>query len=258
MNRPSADEAMELLAKRRGFLASLRESPKQKPGLADDCGVARSTVDRAIRELQMAGLVHRGDDGYELTVCGEMVYSRFSSFRESLDALYQNEDVLSLLPNADLVDPEVLVGAEVIRSDIHAPDKAMHETVRLIENAVHVRGISPAVHGAYVEAFGKHITEDDMETELVFSTEALLELATTYADQIQTPTHELLTVYEIDALPPLGMMLVEYADGTLEGSFGVYADTGVQAVVRNTSENAVRWAEQIFEYYRDRATRVDL
>lgn len=257
MGADDVGEVLKLLSKRRSFLASLYDEPKEKPELAADCNVARSTVGRAIRELEMAGLVDRGDDGFQLTVSGRLVVDQFHEFEHAVDAICGIDDRLSTLPRSGLIPPEMFVGGEVTQADIHAPDKAMQETVDLVSSAERVRGVSPAVHGAYVETFNERIRTSGLETELVFSVDALTELATTYADYIMEDT-EGVTLYQIDELPPLGLMLVDHEDGTTEASFGIYTENGVQVVVRNTSPNAVAWLREEFESYRDQATEIQL
>lgn len=256
MGADDVGEVLKLLSKRRAFLASLADEPKEKPELAADCDVARSTVGRAIRELELAGLVDRGDDGFELTVSGRLVYDQFHEFEHAVDAICEVDELLSTLPRSDLVPPEMFVGCEVVRADIHAPDKAMQETVELVSSARRVRGVSPAVHGAYVETFQERIRTDGLETELVFSADALTELATTYADYVIEDADG-VTIYQIDELPPLGLMLVEHEDGTTEASFGIYTENGVQVVVRNTNPNAVAWLREEFESYREQATEIE-
>ncbi|WP_435346793.1 helix-turn-helix transcriptional regulator [Haloarchaeobius sp. HRN-SO-5] len=258
MGGDDVDETMGLLSKRRSFLASLQDSPKEKPALASDCGVARSTVDRAIRELEVAGLVDRGDDGFELTIPGRLVFDQFRAFERSIDAICSADDWLPMLPRHDIVDPVMLLGGEVTRADIHAPDKAMQETLDLVSTAARVRGVSPAVHGAYVETFDDRIQNEGMDTDLVFSADALTELTTTYAEYMRKEFPENVSIYQIDELPPLGLMLVDHEDGTTEASFGLYTDNGVQVVVRNTADAAVDWLTREFEAYRDRATEIQL
>lgn len=250
-------EVLKLLSKRRPFLASLYEEPKEKPELATDCDVARSTVGRAIRELELAGLVDRGDEGFELTVSGRLVVDQFREFEHAVDVICEMDEWLSTLPRSDLLPPSMFVGGEVTQSDIHAPDKAMQETLDLVSTARRVRGVSPAVHGAYVETFNERIQRDGLETELVFSADALTELATTYADRLIEDADG-VTIYQIDELPPLGLMLVDHEDGTTEASFGIYTENGVQVVVRNTSPTAVAWLREEFEAYRERATEIEL
>ncbi|MFC4408574.1 helix-turn-helix transcriptional regulator [Haloarchaeobius iranensis] len=257
MGADDVGELLKLLSKRRSFLASLYDEPKEKPELAADCEVARSTVGRAIRELEMAGLVVRGDEGFELTVPGRLVVDQFHQFEGSVDAICGMDELLSTLPRPDLIPPAMFVDGEVTQSDIHAPDKAMQETVDLVSTAERVRGVSPAVHGVYVETFNERIQRDGLETELVFSADALTELATTYADYIMGDADG-VTIYQIEELPPLGLMLVDHEDGTTEASVGIYTDNGVQVVVRNTNPNAVAGLREAFESYRAEATEIQL
>ncbi|WP_267640209.1 helix-turn-helix transcriptional regulator [Haloarchaeobius amylolyticus] len=258
MGGSSVSDVMTMLSKRRRFVASLHDAPREKPALAEDCDVARSTVDRAVRELEVAGLVERGCDGYELTTVGELLYEQFREFERKADAICSAEEILAMLPDGDLVDPAMLVGGDLTTADIHAPDRPMQETVDMVSDAVRVRGVSPAAHGAYVEVFDERIHDSGMAVELIFTPDVYMELATTYAEYMDREVPEYVTFYQIDELPPHGILVVEHEDGTEEASFGAYTDSGLQAMVRNTSEEAVRWAESRFEHFREQATAFQL
>jgi len=57
-----AVEVVELLARRATLLRLLRERPRLKRELAEELSVSRSTVDRAVRNLEATDYVARGGD----------------------------------------------------------------------------------------------------------------------------------------------------------------------------------------------------
>ena len=63
MDTGELEELVRTLTRRRDVLSVLDDRSVRKPVLSTELDVARSTVDRAIRELQAQGLVVRGDDG---------------------------------------------------------------------------------------------------------------------------------------------------------------------------------------------------
>lgn len=266
MGGRDVDDAIDVLAKRNEFVAELAAGAREKPELVETLDVARSTVERALRELEAAGYVQRGDDGYRLTATGTIAHEIYADFDERLDALWDARDVVSVLSPThadegpgDLVPPDVLVDADVTRTNRHAPDRVVYELVSMVQGATRVQGVSPVAHGAYVEAFDEQIHERGMEVTLVFTSTVLEELATTYADAMSTTTLvNGVQFYEIPDLPPVGLLLAEFDDGHREVGVAVYDDTGLRAFAHNDTDDAVAWAESRFEYYRDRSDPVSI
>jgi len=243
-----------VLVKRAEFLAELSECPERKPALVDRLDVARSTVDRALRELEGVGLVARSEAGYALTTTGQLALAAYEEFSGTLTGLARAEDVLDPIPDATLIDPELFVDCEVVRAGLHAPDRAIRAAVSLVEGATRVRGVSPATHGAYVDVFHDRVVDHGMETELVFSEDALAQLTGTYVEKF-TPALETgcVSVYQVEDMPPLGLILVDDADGPSEVALVVYTDRGIHGVVRNDTPAALAWGAEAFRTIRARA-----
>lgn len=257
MAEPAAEEVIDVLVKRAEFMTALSDEPERKPALVDRLPVARSTVDRALRELERVGLVARCESGYKLTTAGELALSAYQAFHGTVAGVARAEDVLAPIAESSLVDPALFPDCEVVRAGLSAPDRAIREAVSLVEGATRVRGVSPATHTAYVDVFHERVVEHGMETELVFSEDALAQLTGTHVEKF-TPALETgyVSVYQVADMPPLGLILVDDADGPSEVALVVYTDRGIHGVVRNDTPEALAWGVEAFRTVRDRAERV--
>ena len=103
---------LELVARRFDFLSALSAGPATPSELADRLGYARSTVNRALRELEPAGLVARSDGGYVATTAGRLAHEDHRRHRRRLEAILDARELLEPLAPAASLPPSVLVDAD--------------------------------------------------------------------------------------------------------------------------------------------------
>ena len=123
---------VELVQRRLDFLETLVGDPLRKHELVDELDCSRSTVNRAIDELEAETLVTRETNGYRTTLTGQLLatsYRRFLAAATDVDAA---RDVLSpLAADADL-SPTVLRDADTYRvagPDPYRPLERLDEAV---------------------------------------------------------------------------------------------------------------------------------
>ncbi|WP_440989566.1 tetratricopeptide repeat protein [Haloarchaeobius baliensis] len=145
MSPDDVDTAVELLDRRRQVLGHLGGDGHHVRDLCDELDVSRSTVNRALRELEDAGWVERADDGYVRTTTGSLALQEYQDQITALDAVQTHADALSPLPGDTPLDPAVLSEAAV-------ETVADTETFELVgtlrsafEDATAVRGVWPTV-----------------------------------------------------------------------------------------------------------------
>ena len=66
----------DVLRKRAPLLETLADGPLTQRDVRDELGVSRSTVYKALRELESAGLVVGRPEGYALTGLGRLAWRR--------------------------------------------------------------------------------------------------------------------------------------------------------------------------------------
>ncbi|GAB3023748.1 helix-turn-helix transcriptional regulator [Natronobiforma cellulositropha] len=245
---------LETLSRRYPVLSRLETGPKRKRDLVDALSVSRSTVDRAIRELEYFEFVDRCDGVYRLTAAGRLA---LAEHRERLDALASITDVsehLRWLSRDAPMSVDFLAEATVFEPKSHAPNEPFEVIVDRTDDAECIRGLMAAER---VPHFRTRICErtatDDLTAELVFTAELAGFFLETCASQLREAVASgRCSLYETRSLP-YGLWIVETASRE-EAFVVVHGDSAdVRAVFRNDSPDALEWASGVYERIRDRA-----
>lgn len=245
---------LEDIHRRTGLINKLAAGPADKPELTERLDISRTTVDRAIRELESAGLVERTDEGYVLTLFGRLVHEEFDRFLERLASLRRARDLLEHLPSNFEIDPEVLAGATVMPSNQPMPHEPIEHFETAVEESDHVVGYSPVVFPEYISLFHREITEEGTTAELFLDETLVGQLRTNYAEELQEVTaSEGCRLYQFppEHASPVGIVLLD--DTTVW--IGVY-DGDLQGMIVVSSLQAREWARERFDRYRDHAVEL--
>lgn len=242
-------DAVELLARRADLLAQLREAPRTKPELAEALSVSRSTIDRAVRDLQSADFVARGE-AVSLTLTGALALDAYERFVDQLDALEGAGSLFASLPVDATVDPALLRDATVVTPSQVAPQRAVETYRSLVADASRVRGFACAVFDTNVPTFRERIVEDEIPVELVLTDDVLDALVTTHGDVINDATESgNLALYRATTALSYNLMLVE-SDAGIQVCALVHDRDGHVGLVLNDDPDAVSWAEDVYESVR--------
>ncbi|WP_276251169.1 helix-turn-helix transcriptional regulator [Haloarcula rara] len=251
---PPAKNHAGVVAKRQDVLAAL-ETGMRKPELVDHLSLSRSTVDRAIDELQEASLVERDGSHYVTTYAGRESLAAYEGYLDRLDALAEAQPVLSALPPDVDVDPAALEGAQVVQSTPAAPEGPIEVNVDPVQRAETLRTTSPVVAPRYLEAVD-NLIESGTDIELVYTEAAFEALSTTYESALKrveaaADVHGFVT----DRPIPYIVWTAEVPDGTISGLI-VHDDTGLVGLINNDTEAMNEWARTEYERYRADAEQV--
>jgi predicted transcriptional regulator len=257
MTSANDSSLLSVLQKRSRVLALLVGATRTKPELVDELGVSRSTVDRAVRELDERGLVSRSDGGFSATLTGRLANDAYTEFCDQIRVLAETSDLLTHLSADAELNLCVLTGAEVVEAEQPAPYKPASRLEEYIRRATSVRALTRAIVSSPIpEALHEGVTERGVAFESVYTEPVAEFLRTNRRDE----RHEMVEtghyrVYETDALP-FGLMLFEEPDRCVV-CINVYDDTNdLRGVIVNDTPEAVAWAEDLFETYRAAATDV--
>lgn len=106
-------EVMSLVAARRPIIECIETTPHDKRDLVANLDVSRSTVDRAIRKLEVAELVAWNTDGYTATPAGRHAVAKYCATIATISDILAAQDVLAALPRECPIEPALLTGADV-------------------------------------------------------------------------------------------------------------------------------------------------
>lgn len=246
---PESD-VIEAIARRIGIVELLVGGRMGRRDLVEELGVSRSTVDRAVRELESLGLVEGTDGGLDATLPGRLVAREYRRFAGTVGAVADAQELLVGLPSEAAMSAALLRGATVRRAEPSAVHRPLQPVRRLVRSASRYRGFSVAVTDPEFRRVFREACEAGTEVEFVVAEAVARHLRTEHAGLF---AHESFEVFVHDDLP-YGLGLGE-ASGDAEVAVVVYGPEGeLRGTISNDASEAVAWADALYRRYRAEAT----
>jgi predicted transcriptional regulator len=240
-------DLLRLFAKREAVLHNVADGPVSKCDLVRSLAVSRSTIDRCIRELVERDVLTRGDDGYELTLLGRLLYEEYSRFHDRAAGVSRSVGFLSALPADAPLEPVVLVGADVTEATRTAPYRPVEAHLDLVRRATSIRLLSTAVSSQYVDVVGERVVDGGMELSVGCAPEVVEYLVSEEAEALQESFETgRLELCELEETPPFTVGVVETPEAE-HVSLLAYDDDGIRGHVRNDDPGAMAWAEEFVD-----------
>lgn len=245
------DDLIEVLSRRHDVLRALRDEPRERRALVDDLAASKSTVYKAVSQLQELGLVAATSEGLRPTQFGVVAADRY----EALAGTADTAEMLAALP-PDTIEPEALVGAEAVVPDRQSVDRHLARLQRLFRDADAIRGFSPAVSPELSATVGERTVGDELAVELVLPTAIYRHLhrrdpagleASVAADDV--------TFYRTGEEPRISLFIAESEAGT-EVCIGLGEEGRATGLLLNDTAACRRWAAAEFERLKGSATPV--
>lgn len=249
-------QVIDVVGQRVDFLEAVRDAPKDKRTLVDETSFSRSTVDRAVRELEALELLEYSDGRYEPTSIGEFTADAYRRFTDTIEVICRLEPFLRWVSPAEFdIDLRWLSDADLFTPEPGDPFAMINRHVQLVARADEARYLLPAVGKHAAEAGRENIIENDAVAELVVSPAA--------AETLQTdPAYAEL----FDDISTIDRCRLFVHDGTIPYTIAVFDDDTVQFVVdddgeprcllETDDENVCEWATNEFDTYKQRSDRL--
>lgn len=249
------DEAFDAVARRASVMECLMSGPKYNRDLRDELDISRSTAYKAVSELEDLNITRRGDEGYELTVLGELLFKQYREFHSRFQDICRPGKLLALLAPETEIPFALVAEAEVYTSEPHAPGLAIREVERVVTEASTLKGTGPVVFPRYVELFTDQLISDELEAELIYEQPVYHHLISEYEEDFKkTLRRDNLDVRVTDTELPFALMIIEKP--TRKVAIVIYDDSGgIQGFIVNDSESAYAWGCDKWEEYQDGATK---
>lgn len=260
--RAGPADLQKCLQSRGHFLRHLSH-PRKKSELVRELDESRSTIDRALRELERAGFVER-DDGYRTTLAGELALAEHERYVARLDGITAVQDALTALPTDEPLDAALFEDADVFFPSGCSPHEPVEALEALLADADHARAFGTSVIPPYVDIYYEQIVEGEMTVELVLSEQVIEWLLSRYGQEILAiAATEGVTVAETDATHSFSFVVTESEAGHRnrpDRSVGVmiYHEATLHAFVRNDTREGVAWGDALFDRFADEATTLEV
>lgn len=235
------EEIVALALRRREILASLEE-PLTKRELVEKLDISRSTVDRAIRQLEVEGLVTWADDSYRLTAVGRGMRSALERLLAVSDGIDSVVEGVGPIPT-DIAFPPSLLADGTVRS-VTPGDHGLPRSLReRIETADDIGLVTPAETAPAVLACCRELS--DCHIDAVIESSFVDELAERLpgiarwiagSDRIQLRSSD---------VPPLAVLVIATGD---ESTVVVvaYDDNGqVTGCLESSDADTVEWGRRL-------------
>ncbi|WP_135854461.1 helix-turn-helix transcriptional regulator [Halorussus salinus] len=252
-DEPDSDlrECISTVVKRTAFLDRLADEPTSKRDLRDELDLSRSTVYKAVRELEALGLVTETDAGVALTLVGRLLAEECRAFESRAAAVTDAASLLSALPADVPVTTDLLVGAETVRGERHAPTGPVEHIDEVVRRTDRVVGFTPVVLPQYVDMVHEEVVADDLTADLVLEAPVVEYLRENHDERLREALASgNLSVRRTGETLPFGLVVAE-GEGLV---LIVYDETGdLRGVLLNDTEAALDWGTELFRTYWERA-----
>ncbi|MEF8807008.1 helix-turn-helix transcriptional regulator [Natronomonas sp.] len=242
----------DLLDKRADLLARLADGAKSQRALREGLDRSRSTVYKAVTELEEAGLVTEGADGYELTGVGRLAWRRHDAYRARLDRLVAAEPILNAIPADMHVPLAAIEHGRVIVPGRHAPERPLDHLEALAEDADTLRCFSPAGMPRYFSDIHEQVAADDLTAKLVIEDDGIERVQTAYDRFEAAVDASAFDVRIADGELPFAIVVFDEAE---LGLF-VYDDGSLAGAAFCDDDAVLTWGERLFDRVHEQATPV--
>ncbi|WP_254545736.1 tetratricopeptide repeat protein [Halomarina pelagica] len=255
--RDADDEFVRLLRRRRAFLERLSGGPRRKRALVEGLDCSRSTVDRALRELELEGLVERTDGGYTASLAGRLAVEEYRDVVETIGAIVDSVDLLRSLPDDCGVRPDVLVGVERAPTDDLTPYELPPMLRECVSSASRLTAVVPVVADPrLLGLFQERVADGSIALDLVVGPDLHETLCRRFPDTLRELADGGASVARGERTPPCTLLVAERRDWTRAAVCVTYDGGARSGVYRTDADAALDWATGYVERVRGAATDV--
>lgn len=246
----------DLLARRSDLLDVLATGDHTKPELVERLDVSRSTVDRALRELEAEHLVTRTGREIRLTTRGGFIVDLNRYVTDISTTIDQVTEHLRQVPVEHRPHYAVFADATVVTAEDAAPHRPVSAFEDELSTVEGLASISMTVIPTLVERIKDKVLDGGLEVDMVVSEPVLERLVTGHREALNdTIDREEVTLNQTDSELPYDLVVLDHG-GTRSALVLFHGDGGISALVQSTAPDAVAWAEDVFQRERARAEPV--
>lgn len=237
-------ELLDLLCKRVELLRLLDDGVTDKRELEECVGCSRSTLNRALRELETRGLVVSSPGTIDVTAAGDVAASVFS------DVWQPVADAVPLIKHLDEsapFDPTVLDGARILEASVPDPDEPLDALFSGLERADRVEATVPTSSSHFARLFADRIGSLD-EAEFVIAEQCLETLRSKRGRPLDPLLNsDVCTVSTTPERPPYALVVLDDRELWL----GINDDRGrLSGAIINDGGEPVDWARDVVASFR--------
>ncbi|MFC4407573.1 tetratricopeptide repeat protein [Haloarchaeobius iranensis] len=244
MDLSAEPDEIEVIARRVEFLERLQTGPAHKPDLVESLDHSRSTVDRAVKELDEAGLVTRETEGYVTTQAGRLAAERYRSFLLDQQQILAARDVLEAIPPDRPVPLELVTRATEASTD--GPYRLFEHLAARLRDADRYRAVVPHfADSRHLRLCHARAVRDGTPVTVHTSADELSRLREEFPYMVAELADSSAFSARTGDVPPVGLVLTDAPETAV--TLVAYGGDDVAGFLHTDDEDAVAWAEQRYE-----------
>jgi predicted transcriptional regulator len=245
------------------IMISLIHGHKKTKDLKKLTGIQSSSILHGVNDLEKEGMVSRNGDNFYLSELGRILtYQLINMIKtqfvlKKFQRLWFNHTIESIPPDL-LKEIGDLSNSQLLESESTDVYKTHEKHIQVVLDSKDIKGVSPIFYPIYTETF-KGIIEKGINVELVL-TDAVLKRT------IESLPHGIKDVEKLLSTGNLIIWKIKDAKTafTVTDKFmtlGLFLPEGMYDSTKllvSDHDNAINWANKLFDYYRQRADRFEL
>jgi predicted transcriptional regulator len=249
--------------KRKDFLLLLKEGPKDIEEILEKLQVPRTALLPQIKKLKEESLVIHDDGMYRLSMIGEIIVEKMQPLLDTLSVFEKNEEFwagrkLAPVPPHLIKRINELGDYRLIEPDLSHTFDLNQEFVKNVYNSSYVHLFYSYFHPQFPALF-LNLAKKGIEISIILSEAVYLRLVEDFKEEgkeflrMENSSLYILEKKEVE-IPAL----IAVADRIV--SLGLFSESGRfdRQHVISFEPQAMKWGEELFEYYRDMSREVKI
>lgn len=239
------------------FLSELRESeePLRQTELRERIDKSKSTTHRSVRKLEEIGVVRKQGAGYELTEFGVIVAEKTSAYVSEIETAERYGEFLDIVGETDL-RLEDIKDAEVTRASRHNPVAPLVRLAEVTVDAEEVRVLTNSIAPESFDIGRKGIRGGEKTVEMVVDRRTIESIRGSewFGEELEKDLNTGNFDLWVHEEP------VPFQIGVMDGRLCLGAedeDRMPVAMLETENEDAVGWAKEVLERYRNGSDRLE-
>lgn len=248
MDLPAEPDEIPVVARRVEFLERLQAAPAHKPDLVEALDHSRSTVDRAVNELETAGLIARRTEGYVTTQAGRLAADRYRAFLADERRILAARDVLEAVP------PEYEVPMSLVTNATDAsttgPYRLFEHLAERLRTADRYRTVLPRFSDSrLLRLCHARAVRDGTPVTIHTTADELSRLREEFPYVVSELADSPAFTARTGDVPRMGLVLAD--DGDRELTLVGYEGDDIAGFLHTDDPDAVEWATGVYESVAD-------
>lgn len=242
-----SDADIRKLMSRGSIFRRLLESPQNRCELNKRVEDSRTTVYRALNELQSCGLVTQSGRKFHPTPYGETLFCALNEFRQSTEKLRQSKSLLQSFSESTPIAHQLVANGVIVESSCLNPRAPLNRLCDFIDNSTSIKAAVKVLYPEDLEAYNRNLDDELSRCTLIMPNQVAAQVRSEYGNRFsesgQISGSDVFTT-EKDVV--FSLLIAEKPERRV--CIAVYDDrANLQEIVLNDSPDVHEWTINKFD-----------